>query len=85
MWLEADDECRPMDIAALADIFATKEGGWRKKVQIRKSTHTTRTALEFQGQIIDTLGIIWVEISRALCSSQLVACQNKRRLPAVSG
>ena len=30
MWLEVDDECRPMDVAALADVFMTKEGGWRK-------------------------------------------------------
>ena len=55
MWLKADDECRPMDIAALAHVFMTKEGDWRKKVTDKKVDSYDADCAAFQGQIIDRL------------------------------
>ena len=55
MWLEADDEGKPMDIAGLADIFMTKDGSWRKKVTDKKVDVYDPSCAAFQYQIINEL------------------------------
>ena len=45
-----------MDIAALANVFMTKEGGWRKKLTDKKVDAYDPDCTVFQGQIIDRLG-----------------------------
>lgn len=56
MWLEADDEGRPIDIASLANVFMTKDGGWRKKVTDKKVEAYDPKCAAFQGHIINRLG-----------------------------
>ena len=55
IWLEADDEGMAMDIAELADVFLTRDGGWRKKVTDKKIDAYDPKCAAFQGQIIDRL------------------------------
>ena len=56
VWLEVDEEGRPMDIAALADVFLTKDGGWRKNLTDKKVDAYDPECAAFQAQIIERLG-----------------------------
>ena len=58
MWLEVDEEGKSMDIAALADVFLTKDGGWRKKVTDKKVDAYDPNAPHFKLRLLKSLGII---------------------------
>ena len=76
-----------MDIAALADVFMTKDGGWRKKVTDKKVDAYDPECAAFQARLLKGLGIIFKlkSAERCVLRSQSLAQSQRSCLSAIPG